>query len=98
MNYFFRFQIGDADAAPEHVFYHSADDIWEIVEISACFMRDFRFKQPSYIYPIKTTAINSMLFAKSASALNHRLAIAKDSDRVLDVIGMTEEEWVTHAS
>ena len=91
--YHFCFAIGMADFMPDEQFYHSADTVLEIHEIAMAFMKAFKEEQDAYLYPLPASVANTLFRSPDASMLNWRLANAKDADRVLDLIGMTEAEW-----
>ena len=88
------FAIGMADFMPDEQHYHSAADMSELLEMCMTFIREFQSENPgAYVHFLPTSARVTLMRAGDASSLNWRLAIAWDSDRVLDVIGMTESEW-----
>jgi hypothetical protein len=92
--YHFCFAIGMADFMPDEQYYHSADSVLELREIALTFMKGFRDEQDAYLYPLPSSVANTLFNSPNASMLNWRLAIAKDTDRTLDLIGMTEAEWL----
>lgn len=92
--YHFCFAIGMADFMPDEQFYHSADSVLELREIALTLMKGFRDDQDAYLYPLPSSVANTLFNSPDASMLNWRLAIAKDTDRTLDLIGMTEADWL----
>jgi hypothetical protein len=94
MTYHIRFAISLEGEAPFCERYHIAENIFDLREVCMTFVKDFQNDHPGCLVSfLPTSATNALLQANDASALNWRLCIAKDSDHVLDVIGMTESEW-----
>jgi hypothetical protein len=92
--YYVCFAIGQADSMPDQQFYHTAESVAELVEICLEHIKAFRRDNPRAHYHMIPAAVRmNLMQSPDASALHWRLAIASDSDCVLDVIGMTAATW-----
>jgi hypothetical protein len=89
---------GMADYLPNSQEYHhceSVDDLRELLrETVEAFNADY--DEPQIVYDLSEHHF-AMIRERGASSLNWRLCIARHEDRVLDVIGMTEDEFEQQA-
>lgn len=87
---------GMADYSPNSQDYHhcaTIDDAREVIRAAVeSFLSDYPASDAPHCY-VMPDHVWQILHDRGASSLNWRLCIARDEDRVLDVIGMTEAEY-----
>lgn len=95
------FADGMADYHPNSQEYESFSNIEEMREAIRARVESFNADYSAEEYPYNYVIpehVYSMMADRGASSLNWRLCNARNEDRVLDVIGMTEEEFEREAA
>jgi hypothetical protein len=91
---------GMADYLPNSQEYHHCGSVEDLRELLRDAVEGFRAEYPIGSDPYVHWLMDhhyDMISERGASSLNWRLCIARHEDRVLDVIGMTEEEFEQQA-
>lgn len=97
--YYACFADGMADFMPNEQTYFEADTVAELLAAIAdeCDAFDADENSTPYKHDLPPTAIAVLNSEGSADSLNWRVRISRDTDRVLDVIGMTEADYEEQA-
>lgn len=85
---------GMADCLPNSQEYHACSDAAEMREVIDSAIAEFTESEGAtpHLHMIPAH-VWQMLAERGASSLNWRLCVAREGDRVLDIIGMTESEY-----